>query len=199
MLLVLFVLGLWGCAGYQPVRQEASRAPIVIPLQGVQDAPTWVTQKKVAFSDDRRFYGVGNASGVQSPVLRRRAAEAQAIRDIAQTMQTFIGALQQQYLADTTTGDLNKRSAEQHITDTMTQVTRQVLNGVRIAEYWENPSRDEAYALAVIDLGKVAAVMRTYQAQSPNMNALGAQALDYVIQHVTQAHAELSQSPQQSK
>jgi hypothetical protein len=82
------------------------------PIQDVKTLPIWVTQRGAAFSGEKRvFYGVGNAAALQNPSLRRRAAEGQARRDIAQTMQTYVAGLQKQYLAETTAGDMASRAS----------------------------------------------------------------------------------------
>jgi len=184
-----------GCAGQKPMGQEAgglARPDSVI--QDVKGLPKWVTQKGAAFSGERRvFHGVGNAAGLQNPSLRRRAAEGQARRDIAQTMQSYVAALQKQYMAETTAGDMSKQSVEQHITDTMKQVTEATLVGAQIIEYWEHPLRNEAYALARLDLEQFLDVMKSYQSAVGNAKELDAKVREYVRQNAAKAHDELNQ------
>jgi len=201
--LLLSTLGLLaiGCADQKPMGQEAGGlARTDTPIQDVKTLPKWVTQRGAAFSGERRvFYGVGNAAGLQNPALRRRAAEGQARRDIAQTMQTYVAALQKQYLAETTAGDMSKQSVEQHITDTIKQVTEATLVGVQIVEYWENPLRNEAYALARLDMEQFMDVMKTYQEAISGSKELNAKVREYVRQNATKAHDELNQELQKTK
>jgi hypothetical protein len=183
-----------GCVGQQPVGQEAGGlARVDTAIQDVKNVPKWVTAKGAAFSGERRvLYGVGNASALQNPTLRRKAAEGQARRDLADTMQTYVAALQKQYLAETTAGDLGKQSVEQHITDTMKTVTQATLVGAQIVEYWENPLRNEAYALARLDLEQFLEVMKSYQSAIGNAKELDAKVRDFVRANAEKAHDELN-------
>ena len=194
---VLMAVGLLtaGCAEQNPMGQEANgMARTDMPIQDVKNLPKWVTQRGAAFSGEKRvFYGVGNAAGLQNPSLRRRAAEGQARRDIAQTMQTYVAALQKQYQAETTAGDMSKQSVEQHITDTMKQVTDATLVGSQIVEYWEHPTRNEAYALARLDLEQFLDVMKSYQSAVGNAKELDAKVREYVRKNAEKAYDELNQ------
>ena len=183
-----------GCAEQQPMGQEANgMARTDTPIQDVKTVPKWVTQRGAAFSGEKRvFYGVGNASGLQNSSLRRKSAEGQARRDIAQTMQTYVAALQKQYLAETTAGDMSKQSVEQHITDTMKQVTEATLVGSQIVEFWEHPLRNEAYALARLDLEQFLDVMKSYQSAVGNAKELDAKVRDLVQKNAEKAHDELN-------
>ena len=184
-----------GCAEQKPMGQEANgMARTDMPIQDVKNLPKWVTQRGAAFSGEKRvFYGVGNAAGLQNPSLRRRAAEGQARRDIAQTMQTYVAALQKQFMAETTAGDMSKQSVEQHITDTMKQVTEATLVGSQIVEYWEHPTRNEAYALARLDLEQFLDVMKSYQSAVGNAKELDAKVREYVRKNAEKAYDELNQ------
>lgn len=183
-----------GCAEQKPMGQEAGGlARTDTPIQDVKTLPIWVTQRGAAFSGEKRvFYGVGNAAALQNPSLRRRAAEGQARRDIAQTMQTYVAGLQKQYLAETTAGDMSKQSVEQHITDTMKQVTEATLVGSQIVEYWENPLRNEAYALARLDLEQFLDVMNSYQSAVGQSKELDAKVREYVRKNAEKAYDELN-------
>lgn len=184
-----------GCAEQKPMGQEAGGlARPDTAIQDVKNLPKWVTQKGAAFSGEKRvFYGVGNATAMQNPSTRRRAAEGQARRDIAQTMQTYVAALQKQYMAETTAGDMSKQSVEQHVTDTMKQVTEATLVGAQIVEYWENPLRNEAYALARLDLEQFLDVMKSYQSAVGQSKELDAKVREFVRQNAEKAHDELNQ------
>ena len=184
-----------GCASQQPMGHETGGlARQEGPIQDAKGLPKWVTQKGAAFSGERRvFYGVGNAAALQNPSLRRRAAEGQARRDIAQTMQTYVAALQKQYMAETTAGDMSKQSVEQQVTDTMKQVTEATLVGAQIVEYWEHPQRNEAYALARLDLEQFLDVMKSYHAAVGQSKELDAKVREYVQKNAEKAHDDLNQ------
>src|SRR6185295_17293620 len=151
--LLAFLLLLAGCSGApEPVREPPKPKPIQSLVEEGQ-APKWITQKGAVFTGKQAiFYGVGNAAGLVNPSLKRRAAEAAARRDLAQEFQVYIAALQKQYMSETTSGSLDRHSVEQHIEDVTKQVTEQTLSGSSIIEYWEHPTRNEAYALARLDL-----------------------------------------------
>jgi cell wall-associated NlpC family hydrolase len=169
VLCVAAILLLAGCArAPEVVKEPSAQAPIQTLVEQAQ-APRWITQKGAAFTEQRAvFYGVGNIAGLVNPSLRRRAAEAAARRDLAQEFRVYMAALQKQYLAETTGGSPDRHGVEQHIEDVMKQVTEQTLSGASIVEYWEHPSRNEAYALARLDLnGFLETVRRLRPAVGP--------------------------------
>lgn len=167
------------------------------PSMAVQDqknVPKWVTSRGQMSSGEKRvFYGVGSAANMMNPGLRRRAAEAQARRNISETMNVYVGALQKQYQAETTAGAMDKHSVEQHVTDTMKQITEATLVGVQIVEYWEHPLRNEAYALARLDLEQFLDVMKSYQGAVGQSQELNARVRDYVRKNADKAYDELNQ------
>ena len=170
-----------------------------VPLQEV-NGPKWLTQKGAAFSGERRvFYGVGNAAAIINPALRRRAAEAAARRDIAQTFSVYIAALQKQYMAETTAGAMDKNSVEQHVEDVMKQITEATLVGTNIVEYWENPTRNEAYALARLDLQEFLESTKGIETAKGQVKELDAKVRDFVRENATKAHDQLSQELQKGK
>ena len=192
--IVGFVALLSGCASQQPVGQEAGGLSRVdSPIQDVAGAPKWVAAKGAAFSGDRRvLYGVGNASGLINPSLRRKAAEGQARNDLAATLQVYVAGLQKQYLAETTAGSMDKHSVEQHVQDTMKQVTEATLVGAQIVEIWENPLRNEAYALARLDIEQVMDAMKSYKAMNAQFKELDANLREFVRKNADKAHDELN-------
>ncbi len=166
--------------------------PSELPLQEV-DGPEWLTQKGAAFSGDKAiFYGVGLAANVMSSTSKRRAAEAQARRDIAQTFNTYIGALNKQYLADTTAGSMEAHSVEQHIEDVMKDVAEATLVGVTIEQYWEHPHKNEVYALARLDLQRFLDVIEALQSSQEAFKELDAKMRDFVRKNAKQAHKNLN-------
>lgn len=184
-----------GCASQQPMGQEAGgMARVDTPIQNVEGLPQWVTQKGAAFSGERRvLHGVGSSSGLVNPTMRRKAAEVQARRDLADTMEVYVAALNKQYMSETTAGDLSRHDVEQHITDVTKQITQQTLNGAQIVEYWEHPLRNEAYALARLDMDQFVEVMSSYKSASEKFQQLDAQLREQIKQNAEKAHDELNQ------
>ena len=190
-----------GCAEQKPIGQEADGLKRVDrPIQEVEGLPKWVNNKGAAFSGEKRvLYGVGSASGVRNPTLRRKAAEGQSRRDLAETLQVYVAALQKQFMAETTAGAMDKTSVEQHIQDTMKQVTNATLTGAEIVEYWEHPMRNEAYALARLDVEKIGKVMDGMATADGAYKELDAKMRDFVRRNADKAHDELNQELQKQK
>lgn len=190
-----------GCASQQPMGQEAEgMARVDTPIQDVKGLPKWVAEKGAAFSGERRvLHGVGSASGIRNPTLRRRAAEGQARNDMAATLQVYVAGLQKQYMAETTAGDMSKVEVEQHIQDTMKQVTEATLVGVQIVEYWEHPMRNEAYALARLDMEQFMEIMKSYKSATAGFAQLDANLRDWVRNNSDKAHDQLNEELQKKK
>lgn len=191
----------FGCAEQKPVGQETGgMARVDTPIQDVKGLPKWVTNKGAAFSGERRvLYGVGNASGMINPTLRRKAAEGQSRNDLAASLQVYVAGLQKQYLAETTAGDLGKHAVEQHVQDTMKQVTEATLVGVQIVEYWENPLRNEAHALSRLDIEQFVEIMKNYSSATGQFQQLDANLREFVRKNAEKAHDQLNEELQKKK
>ena len=188
-----------GCAGQKP-QEGGPLARTDTPIQEVKDLPKWVTEKGAAFSGERRvLYGVGNSAGLYNPALRRKAAEGQSRNDLAATLQVYVAGLQKQYLAETTANSMDKHSTEQHIQDTFKQVTEATLVGAQIVQYWENPLRNEAYALARLDIEQSMDIMKSYAAASGQFKELDANLREFVRKNADKAHDELNQELERRK
>ena len=188
-----------GCAGQKP-QQGGPLARTDTPIQEVKDLPKWVTEKGAAFSGERRvLYGVGNSAGIYNPALRRKAAEGQSRNDLAATLQVYVAGLQKQYMAETTAGSMEKSSVEQHIQDTFKQVTEATLVGAQVVQYWENPLRNEAYALARLDIEQFMDIMKSYAAASGQFKELDANLREVVRKNADKAHDELNQELERRK
>jgi hypothetical protein len=195
------VLLVTGCAQQKPMGQEeGGMARVDTPLQDVKGLPEWVNNKGAAFSGERRvLHGVGSSSGLRNPTLRRRAAEGQARNDMAATLQVYVAGLQKQYMAETTAGDMSKVEVEQHIQDTMKQVTEATLVGVQIVEVWENPLRNETYALARLDMEQFMEIMKSYKSASAGFAQLDAGLREWVRNNANKAHDQLNEELQKKK
>jgi hypothetical protein len=193
-MLSLFV----ACAEKKPVpppetpRADGTPGPIQAYVKEGK-APQWVTQKGAAFSGDRAvFYGVGNTAGLINPGLKRKAAEASARRDLAQEFQVYIAALQKQYTAETTGGSMDRHSIEQHIEDVMKQVTEQTLSGSSIVEYWEHPDRNEAYALARLDLSRFEDMVAGIHSNDQQFQKLDDKIKETIKQNAEKLHQQMA-------
>ena len=182
---VVIVAG-WGCTTTAPVD------PKTIPIQDV-GGPEWLTQKGAAFSGERKvFYGVGLASDVSSSALKRRAAETQARRAIANTFNSYVAGMNKQYLADTTAGSMKAHSVEQHLEEVTKEITEKTLTGVTIEEYWEHPHKNEAYALARLDLARFLEAVRSMNSAQEEFEELDAKLRDAVRANAEEAFDELA-------
>jgi uncharacterized protein YycO len=198
MFVLPFVLLVAGCSGGpEPITDRAREQPIQDAVKEGQ-APKWITQKGAAFKDQHAvFYGVGNAAGLVNPSLKRRAAEAAARRDLAQEFQVYIAALQKQYLAETTGGSLDRHSVEQHVEDVMKQVTEQTLTGSSIVEYWEHPARNEAYALARLDLNGFHDALHRYRSAAAQFARLDGQVTNFMQDNADEMHDRVRHEAQE--
>ena len=181
-----------GCAEKELVKPDGTVAPIQAYVKEGK-APKWIIQRGAAFSGDKAvFYGVGNVAGVVNPSLKLKAAEGAARRDLAQQFQVYIAALQKQYMAETTAGALDRHSVEQHIEDVMKQVTEQTLVGTSIMDYWEHPDRNEAYALAKMDLGQFQEMVVKLQTNETKYKELDAKLKETIKKNAEKLHRELA-------
>lgn len=189
-----------GCADPKQIEKEAGGITRVDPRIEEANGPKWITEKGAAFSGERRvLYGVGNASGFVNPTLRRKAAEGQARNDLAASLQVYVASLQKGYLAATTAGDPQKHTEEDHIQETWKIVTEQTLYGAQAVAYWENPLRNEAYALVRMDIEQFKEIMQSYASVSGEFKQLDANLRDWVRKNADKAHDELNDELKKKK
>lgn len=182
-----------GCAGTQEAKKADGTPGTIQEYVKKGIAPKWVTQKGAAFSGDRAvFYGVGNAAGLVNPSIKRKATEGSARADLAREFSVYVAGLQKQYLAETTAGALDRHSVEQHIEDVMKQVTEQTLVGSSIVEYWEHPDRNEAYALARLDLARFQEMLAGLKTNDSKFKELDAKLKETIKQNAEKLHHELA-------
>ncbi|WP_447968124.1 LPP20 family lipoprotein [Nitrospira sp. M1] len=176
-----------GCASQAPVKERTLNQ-----LVKDGDGPEWLVSGGKSFSGDKKaFYGVGSAGRVRNPALMRRSAAAQARRDIASQFKVYVAAMNKQYLADITAGDGDAHSEEQAVTDTMKEITDATLQGVTIEEYWEHPERNEAYALARLDLDAFLEKVRNYANAKDEYKELSEKVRERVERNAEKAFDEL--------
>lgn len=191
-----------GCASQQPVGQEAAgMSRVDTPIQDVKGLPPWVLKGGGGETIEGRrvLQGVGSVSGIINPTLRRKSAGAQARNDLAAMLQVYVAGLNKQYMAETTAGDFSQHDVEQRIQDTMKQVTDSTLVGVQIVEYWEHPLRNEAYALARLDIEQFKDIMKNYAAASGQFKQLDANLREWVQKNADKAHGELNEELEKRK
>jgi hypothetical protein len=192
----MVVASLAGCAGGAEVKpgQPEVLPRVGTPIQDVKGTPEWVIKKGRAFSGDKRsFYGVGNAAGLINPSLMRRTAEANARRDLAQTLEVYQAALLKVYEGQVTAGAMDKQFNEQDVRDTFKQLTDKTLVGTEIIEYWEHPQRNEAYALARLETERFVEIAKAYQGALAKSRELDAQVREFVRRNADRAYDELNQ------
>ena len=190
--LVLILGGLSGCSSTSPDPEKMGGTRRAKPIQDA-GGPEWITKGGAAFNGEKHvFYGVGNAAGIQNAALRRRSAEAAARRFLAENFQVYVAALNKQYLAETTAGDMQRASVEQHIEDVMKQVTDATLVGTQIIEYWEHPKRNEAYALVRLDLEEFLEAMQKYGSATDQFKELDDTMREFIRKNAGKAHEELN-------
>ncbi len=187
----IIVLGagllLGGCA-----TQERTKPRTLNQLVQDGDGPEWLVKGGKAYSGDKRaFYGVGSAGRVRNPSLMRKSAQAQARREIANQFKVYVAALNKQYLADITAGDGDAHSEEQAVTDTLKELTEATLQGVTIEEYWEHPERNEAYALARLDLDNFMKKAKKYLEAKAEYQELSAKVRERIEKNAEKAFDEL--------
>lgn len=140
---------LWGCAAKKPAQPRAAAA-------APQPArPAWVDKGGSAITGDRGekiLYGVGLASGVADPALRREVADASARADLARTLQTWVAASVKVYRESTAKS--GAATEAQHFESTMRDFTKAKLVGSQIVDHWMDPRENALYALAALSLDK---------------------------------------------
>lgn len=189
--LVLVMGGLAGCESV-PDPEEMGGTRRAEPIQDA-GGPEWITQPGAALNGEKHvFYGVGNAAGIQNPALRRKTAEAAGRRALAENFQVYVAGLNKQYLAETTAGDMERASVEQHVEDVMKQVTDATLVGTRVMEYWERPDQNDAYALVRLDLDEFLEAMEKYGAATNEFKELDASMREFIRENARKAHEELN-------
>lgn len=191
-----------GCASQQPIGQEAGgMSRVDTPIQDVKGLPPWVLKGGGGETVEGRrvLQGVGSVSGIINPTLRRKSAGAQARNDLASMLQVYVAGLNKQYMAETTAGDFSQHDVEQRIQDTMKQVTDATLVGVQIVEYWEHPLKNEAYALARLDMEQFKDIMKNYAAASGQFKQLDANLREWVQKNADKSHDELNEELRKRK
>ncbi len=141
-LIVCCVLSLAGCA--PAVKPDAANAP-----------PAWVNGASEQYP--LALYIVGRGVGATQEEAKDRARA-----DIAKTFEVTVleRSEEQQSFARTERDGASQQQLEQTVTRNIMTRTGKLLNGVEIADVWQDPAGARAYALAVLSRSKAAEQLR---------------------------------------
>jgi len=185
-----------GCAENKPLI-TAGMERTDIPIRDVPGAPKWTWNEGEAFSGDKKaLYGVGSASGIRNPSLRRKHADAQARNAMASVMGTYAAGLHKGFNESTTVGGNPDASEDQHVSDVLKQVTEASLVGVKIVEYYERPDINQAYSLARLDIEQIMAMMEKVAASNGQFKQLDSKLRDWVRKNAETANEQLNEELQ---
>ena len=114
--------------------------------------PEWVMKGSGAFKKNEKvFYGVGVAEGIQSEALRRTTADNRAIAEISKQLSTVSTSLMRDYMASTSVPEAQKGNEEQYVENTVKTFTSNVVSGVKIMDRYQD-KKGALYSLAVLKL-----------------------------------------------
>ncbi len=158
----ILVAILGGCASISemtspassPVNQSDSQPQIPINSPEIK-APNWVLKGGGALTggkEDRFFYGVGSAAGIEDTAIARATADDRARNDLAKMISFDTKSLNKDYSFHRTAGDSTAITDEQHIETVITTLTASTVAGIVIVDHWEHPRRNEIFSLAKLDL-----------------------------------------------
>jgi hypothetical protein len=160
----------------------------------LEGAPDWVNMGSGAFEDegDSIFYGVGSVTGVQSLSLSRETAEQRARAEVARQLHSYVTDLYRDYQVATGVGQDKALLEEQHIDDTLKNLSQTTVRGAKVIEFWRHPETDTVYALVRTDLSAMKSAVTDMREIDPEFR-------DYVDIHAEQAFKNLDQQAKESK
>ncbi len=172
----LFALALFACA---------EKAPPPAAAPDTTEAPDWVMSGSGAKAkgDERVFFGVGSASGIQNMGLAQTTADNRARAELSKVFEVYSASLMKDYMASTTAGDMTASSEEQHVEQAIKTFSANTLSGVQITEHWYAPD-GTVYSLAMLDLAAFSDAMS-------KANELSAAVRDYVRKNAEKVHMDL--------
>jgi hypothetical protein len=120
----------------------------------VAEGPSWVNRGSGAFKDQgsRIFYGVGAVTGISSQSLAVQTADQRARADIARQLDTFVTGLFRDYQTSTVAVSGKSPVEEQHVDNTLKNLTRISVHGAKVIDHWRDPKTDTIYSLVRLDL-----------------------------------------------
>lgn len=127
----------------------------------VADGPDWINRGSGAFKDQgsRVFYGVGAVAGISSQSLAVQTADQRARADIARQLDTFVNGLFRDYQTSTVAVLGRAPMEEQHVEDSLKNITRISVHGAKVIDHWRDPETNTIYSLARLDLEGIKATV----------------------------------------
>lgn len=114
--------------------------------------PDWVMKGSGMFKKDQKvFYGVGIAEGIQSEALRRTTADNRAIAEISKQLSTLSTSMMRDYMASTSVPAEHKANEEQYIENTVKTFASNTVSGVTVIDRYEDKN-GTLYSLASLSL-----------------------------------------------
>ncbi len=172
---VICTISLSACAGGQ---QQTTTAMIT----DKDNAPKWIN---TGCTDFKVLCGVGSASTVGDYSLGRREADGFARVELRSTIETYVGYLMKSYKERITSGDPNEISIMGKTEEAMKVVIGGTINGSRIIDRWEHPTKNTIFSLAKID-------MNAFKNTVKEMKDLSEKFKNYVRENAEQLHQELN-------
>jgi hypothetical protein len=160
-------------------------------LTPTKGRPEWIDKGGGVFTGDqgRAFYGVGAASNISSPSLRRTAADVQARADIARVFKTHIADLVKVTTRSISGGGdaaTASESSEQFAQSATKAFTSLDLSGSQVVDRYYDTGERTQYSLAVMDIN-------AFTDQVTQMNELSDRARQAIVSNAEQAFAELEE------
>ena len=154
-------------------------------IVGDYQPPDWVNKGSGAFKDsnEKIFYGVGLADGMQNLSLQRTTADDRAIANVATQINSVVKRLKKDYESITAAG---KDSTErENVDNAMKLLVNETVSGARIIDHWEHPGKNVLYALARVELS-------TLQKQIETSQELSGDSRDAIKKKAEKLHDEMA-------
>ncbi len=152
---------------------------------GDYKAPDWVNKGSGAFKDanEKVFYGVGLADGMNNLSLQRTTADDRAIANVATQISAVVKRLKKDYEGITASG---KDSTErENVDNAMKLLVNQTVSGSRIIDHWEHPGKNVLYSLARVEL-------KTLQKKIETSKELSDESRDIIKNKAEKLHDEMA-------
>ena len=154
-------------------------------IVGDYQPPDWVNKGSGVFkaANEKVFYGVGLADGMQNLSLQRTTADDRAIANVATQIKAVVKRLKKDYESITAAG---KDSIErENVDNAMKLLVNQTVNGARIIDHWEHPGKNVLYALARVELSNL-------QKQIETRKELSDESRDEIKKKAEKLHEEMA-------
>ena len=177
-----FFLTLFCVIGLNACGTTGSQKQTTAMITPAVNAPVWINK---GCEDLKLLCGVGSASTLGDYSLGRREADNFARVELRSTIETYVGYLMKTYKERITSGDPNEISLMGKTEEAMKTVIGGTVNGSRIVDHWEHPTKNTIFALAKIDL-------ESFKSNVEQMKKLSEKFKDYVRKNAERMHEELN-------